>query len=673
MALPPLKVIIDADTKGLDRGLSKTQASIATFAKAGAAGLVAVGTAMAALTKRSLDQIDTLAKQARSLGLTTAAFQRMTLVAGEAGVEAGNLSSMLGLMQRNISELEKGTKAQSDAFGKLGISITDLQGLSPDEQFARIAEALDGVDNATQKTAIAMDIFGRSGRAAINMISDYSQKSQEAALFQERFGIAVTQGVSDNVERANDAVGRLGQVFVGLGNTMAGAVAPGIERVATSLVGFVGQVAGFRVELEQFFGTLEAARASLGEDLFARLLGDPTAIREHADAIDDVAAQVEVLNVAANTGGSLIREYADRLGSIGEIGAEDVMRQIADAADNAAERFREGSITADEFRTELQGIIDRAIGVTEAFASIDDSSFSVAAAGISNLATLVADLAGKAQVARMEMGALLQDTGTGLSPDDPNLLPPNPNAPTESLRPQLPSVNSDFGASAGLGGGGGARPQSAIEARLQALMQGLMTEREIIEAWRVESLELLMSAREQELLTEQDFMEQRERLEQEHQERLQGIREIGSESALQTIVGTGAQILNSMGQTNKKALKVAKVFGIAQALISTYQGAAEALKLPYPTNLFAAAKVLATGFGFVNSIKSVNENSGASGKGAAGGAGAAQSSIVDTQRVDINIIGGTDRDRTVAQEVISALNRAQRDGFRLDPRLIGAT
>lgn len=68
----------------------------------------------------------------------------------------------------------------------------------------------------------------------------------------------------------------------------------------------------------------------------------------------------------------------------------------------------------------------------------------------------------------------------------------------------------------------------------------------------------------------------------------------------------------------------------------------------------------------------------AAGAGSAGGAsggglgpGGDGRGLVNTQRVDINIIGGNDRDRLVAAEVINVLNNSQRDGFRLDPRLIG--
>jgi len=133
MATPEIKVKIGADTAGFDRGLEGVSGKLAAFAKQGpviaAAAVTALAAGMVALTKASLAQIDVLTKQARSLGLTTEAFQKMTLVAAEAGIESGKLSSMLGLMQRNISGLVDGTQAQVDAFGALGCLSLICKGL----------------------------------------------------------------------------------------------------------------------------------------------------------------------------------------------------------------------------------------------------------------------------------------------------------------------------------------------------------------------------------------------------------------------------------------------------------------------------------------------------------------------------------------------------------------
>ena len=336
MAIPPVRVPITADTSGLDRGLDGAQGRLRGFAsslltpvgaaKALGTAVAAAGTALVALTVASLSNIDNMAKQARSLGLTTSALQRMSLVANEAGVETGQLSAMLGLMQRNVVELERGTARQTDTFAAMGLSISDLQGLSPDAQFARIAAALNEMQDPAQRTAAAMDVFGRSGRAAINMLGDYSGRVEDAAEFQERFGIAVAQMDAEQIERSNDAMGRLRSIFTGLGNVLAAEVAPLIEGFANTLIFLADKILpDFRGEI----GTVERSQYALNDaiqaftdqqtpDALQSITDRADALRQLADANLEaaraqlVAAQSEI--AAREAGGMLDPEAALLLG-----------------------------------------------------------------------------------------------------------------------------------------------------------------------------------------------------------------------------------------------------------------------------------------------------------------------------------------------------------------------
>jgi len=243
MSLPPLIQRVTADTSQFEGSMGRLPSIAKAAGVAIGAAVVAAATAMVALTRASLANVDALTKQARSLGLTTSAFQAMTLVASEAGVSSDKLAASLGLMQRQIVELSQGSQVAVEAFKALGLSIEDLQGLEPDEQFRRIAERLIEIEDPAIRTATAMEVFGRSGRAAINMLEDYGTKIDDATAFQERFGIAVAQTDAEAIERANDAVGRLREAFGGLGNVLAARFAPLIERASRGLLAMAGTIA----------------------------------------------------------------------------------------------------------------------------------------------------------------------------------------------------------------------------------------------------------------------------------------------------------------------------------------------------------------------------------------------------------------------------------------------
>ena len=66
-----------------------------------------------------------------------------------------------------------------------------------------------------------------------------------------------------------------------------------------------------------------------------------------------------------------------------------------------------------------------------------------------------------------------------------------------------------------------------------------------------------------------------------------------------------AQMMTSLGQSNKKAFEAAKAFNIANAIMNTYMGATKALAMyPPPFNFIAAATVVAAGLAQVASIRS---------------------------------------------------------------------
>ena len=159
--------------------------------------------------------------------------------------------------------------------------------------------------------------------------------------------------------------------------------------------------------------------------------------------------------------------------------------------------------------------------------------------------------------------------------------------------------------------------------RLQAIRDSFKTEREILSEEYALNQEVLDGALANKLLSEQEYYALSQKLAKEHEDALKSIRL----SAISDNLGYAADFMGSMAQIaelgGKKTTKIAKAFGIAQALISTFQGAAKALTLPFPANMAAYAQVLAQGLTAVASISKVNENGGDNGAVSGGGRGGA--------------------------------------------------
>lgn len=166
---------------------------------------------------------------------------------------------------------------------------------------------------------------------------------------------------------------------------------------------------------------------------------------------------------------------------------------------------------------------------------------------------------------------------------------------------------------AGKSGGGG---KSSILGQLEQVENFLKTERELLVSQYEERQTTLEMALQKGYLTKSKYVELELELERKKASELAKIDAATQQAKVSAVLGGISQVLTAAANGNEKTLRMARIAGAAEALINTYIGASEALKLPFPANLAAAASILSTGFGFVNAIKSGNKSAGASGAAA---------------------------------------------------------
>lgn len=239
-------------------------------------------------------------------------------------------------------------------------------------------------------------------------------------------------------------------------------------------------------------------------------------------------------------------------------------------------------------------------------------------------------------------------TGVGLRVGDSNLIPPN----------TIP----DPGNKPGGGGGGGGGRADPMQARIEALVESLRTQDEIVAAWYATSLEALNAASASELAAIGGKHEAIERLEEEHQARLAGIRDAGNQWGVLAALDGGAQILGAMASTNERAQKLQTTFAAASALISTWQGAAKELEKG-TLGFASAAAVIAKGLGFVAAIKGSGGGGGRGGGGASAPASAQQQS--GGQYLNFQFNGGWSSTEDMGRFMVKAINQAVENGAQI--------
>ena len=155
------KGIADAESKG--KGLaSKLSSGMATAGKVVAGAVAAVGAAagaMAATVSKEVGNLaaygDNIDKASQKLGISAKAYQEWDAVLQHSGASIDSLGTGMKTLA---------TKAQSgsEAFTKLGISQEKAAKMSREDLFSETVTALQNVQDENQRSALAMELFGKS-------------------------------------------------------------------------------------------------------------------------------------------------------------------------------------------------------------------------------------------------------------------------------------------------------------------------------------------------------------------------------------------------------------------------------------------------------------------------------------------------------------------------------
>ena len=595
MALPKLIVRIGADADQFSKTISSAEGRLNKFAGAAkyagiaaAAAFAAGAVGLAVFARKQAQAIDDTTKMARSIGLTHNQFKIMAQVAGEAGVEMGALSSSIGLMQRNIIEMASGTAAQVDAFARLGVTFKDIAGLSPDEQFKKIAARLNEIEDPALRTATAMDIFGRSGRAIIGMLEDYSDKAADAAAFQDKFALSVSQVDAQTIEAAHDAFARVQDSLQGVGNMVASYVAPLVKHLSDQFLqsgasaeymgnlgnqamAFLGaeidDVRKIIIQMQINIEEIDRAMAAMSENAIAGLVILAKGWNEVADATG--AAKISLLDLQTT---------------------ESTMAHVRSNAGNNIDQLKKEL-------TEFVPIIERIKQIQEQVRS-GMGGAPVSPGGSSGLGGL-----------------------TGLGAEDKEA-----TTKLEQLKERLASEEL--------------AEQESLQRRLDRLREFYLTDEQAAYAHGLNKIAVADEAREQGVIKEQEHGDLVAQINQDTADKITAIEAAKRNTMLGQTSSLFGALANLAQAGGKKTAGIAKAFGIAEALINTYVGATNALRtIPFPANFAAAAAVIANGLASVATIAGVNANGGANSASGGGRAGGAAAAAAAPKPLDVMIQG----------------------------------
>jgi len=232
-----------ADDTKLVRGLRQAEKKLKAFGNSVRnLGLktVAFGSAilapLAASAKLFSGFGDSVAKMARRTGLTVEALSELQYAAGQSGVEVSELENGFRRMQRTIYDADRGLSTATDAFADLGLTVANLEGLSPEQQFKLLAERISRIEDPTRKAALAMTIFGRSGTQLLPMFASGARGIEVLQEQARQLGLTMSTEDAQAAEVFGDTLDRLWKVIRMGAFNIGAALAPTLQDLANKIM-----------------------------------------------------------------------------------------------------------------------------------------------------------------------------------------------------------------------------------------------------------------------------------------------------------------------------------------------------------------------------------------------------------------------------------------------------
>jgi hypothetical protein len=270
-----------ADDSKLVRGLRRAEKRLKAFGdRIRNFGLKIAGLGTAMLTpmlgaaKAFSSMGDQVAKMAKRTGLSVEALSELRFVASQTGTEFESLEMGFRRMQRSIYDAGRGLSTAKDALADLGLRFEDLDGLSPEEQFKLLGEAISRIEDPTKKAAIAMTLFGRTGTNLLPMFARGAKGIEELQEEARRLGLTMSAEDAKAAEDFTDALDKLWKV-VKMGVFRVGAaLAPVLQRLTDTITGVATKISAWIDENRQLIVTvMQVAAAILAGGLALAALG----------------------------------------------------------------------------------------------------------------------------------------------------------------------------------------------------------------------------------------------------------------------------------------------------------------------------------------------------------------------------------------------------------------
>ena len=232
--------------------------AVATGVGAVATAAAAASAAINLIAFSARDAADAAAEMADKFGVGTLQLAAIDLAARENAGSAEGLQRIYDKLSKSLNKLDEDSEKTRYAFESLGITQSDLAGLSESEIAGLIVKNFELLGRSSKATAAAIQLLGPSFREQIPAIKATADGLSSYVERVARFGADASPALVKAGAEQEEALSNLGLAWKGLTNEIAESAGTALKTAAEF---FANLLNGIRTVLAEIRGAREQAAA----------------------------------------------------------------------------------------------------------------------------------------------------------------------------------------------------------------------------------------------------------------------------------------------------------------------------------------------------------------------------------------------------------------------------
>ena len=301
-AVDQTKTAFDSIKRGLG-GLTDTAKSVnGVLANLGVAVSVAGLTAM---VKSAIDTGDALDEMSQRVGVSVETLSVWKPAAEQSGVSGESFEKGLRKLSTTMLEAATGSEDAARGFSAVGVEFKSQDGTlrATDQVLLDLAERFKAMPDGAEKTALAVQLFGKSGAELIPFLNQGRDGINELAAEMQALGVQMSSETAAQAGNFNDALDKLKLATQSIGNQIIASLLPALNDMAGGMVESAKQGGTLRTILDGVVlvlktlalgaATVGKAFVALGEAIGAGVAAAVEALKGNTDGAKAIIADLK--------------------------------------------------------------------------------------------------------------------------------------------------------------------------------------------------------------------------------------------------------------------------------------------------------------------------------------------------------------------------------------------